>query len=80
MGINGNGKERRFWTAKEAADYLVIHVNTLYGYCRFKPNKTTRLRVSVPPFRRIGRNVLRFPIDEFKEWANRFDQPEQERK
>lgn len=75
-----NGRKRRFWTAKEAADYLGIATSTLYEYVRFKPNESSQHRVAAPPFRRIGRNCLRFPITEFQEWANRFDVPEQERK
>lgn len=75
VGTNGNGHEKRFWTAKEAAAYLAINVRTLYGYCRCKPNGKTR--IAIPPFRRIGRNVLRFPVAEFKEWTERFDNPAQ---
>ena len=74
MATNG---ERRFWTAKEAASYLGISTQTLYDYVKFKPR--SEKRVAAPPFRRIGRNTLRFPIQEFVEWANRFDSPEQER-
>ena len=70
---------KRFWTAKEAAAYVGVHVRTLYDWCNFKPGKTTGQRISIPPFRRLGRNLLRFPIDEFKEWADRFDSPQQER-
>ena len=75
---NGNGHEKRFWTAKEAANYVGIAVDTLYGYCRYKPSSKTR--ISIPPYRRIGRNVLRFPVKEFIEWTERFDTPAQERK
>jgi len=74
--ING----RRFWSAKEAARYLGISTGTLYGYVRFKPKTKGEHRVSAPPFRRIGRNCIKFPIAEFIEWANRFDTPAQERK
>ena len=76
-----NGK-RRFWTAKEAAEYLEISTSTLYEYIRPRPRKNTpsKLRTSVPPYRRLGRNVIRFPIKEFVEWASRFDHPEQEKK
>jgi hypothetical protein len=80
MGLNGNGQAHEFWTAKEAAAYVRISVETLYGYCRYKPSKKSQHRVNVPPFRRIGRNKLLFPITEFKEWTRRFDMPEQERK
>jgi len=73
---------RRFWTPKEAADYLEISVFTLYEYIRPQNPKSSRakLRTSTPPFRRLSRNVIRFPITEFKAWAERFDHPEQENK
>lgn len=78
MGANGN--EHAFWTAKEAAAYVRINVETLRGYCRYKPSKKSKYRIAIPPFRRIGRNKLLFPIAEFKEWTRRFDTPQQERK
>ena len=72
---------KRFWSAKEAADYLGIATSTLYEYVRPRPrkNQPSKLRTSVPPYRRIGRNVLRFPVKEFIAWAERFDHPEQEK-
>ncbi len=78
-GDVANGK-KRFWTTKEAADYLGIAQSTLYEYIRpnARRNQTTKLRTSTPPYRRFGRNVIRFPIIEFKAWADRFDHPEQE--
>ena len=78
-GVSQNG--RRFWTPKQAADYLEISVFTLYEYIRPKRRNSHRakLRTSTPPFRRLGRNVIRFPIVEFKAWAERFDHPEQEK-
>lgn len=79
MAANGNGVEHDFWTAKEAARYARIATRTLYNYCRYKPTKKSSHRVDVPPFRRIGRNKLLFPIDAFKEWLARFDVPSQER-
>ena len=78
-GDVANGK-KRFWTTKEAADYLGIAQSTLYEYIREKPrrNQPSKLRTSTPPYRRFGRNVIRFPILDFKAWADRFDHPEQE--
>lgn len=69
-------EESRFWTAKQAAHHVGIHVSTLYEYCRVKSHG----RIPAPPFRRIGKRILRFPIVEFTEWANRFDSPQQESK
>lgn len=73
---------KRFWTPKQAADYLEISTSTLYEYIRARPRKNapSKLRTSTPPFRRLSRNVIRFPITEFKAWAERFDHPEQENK
>lgn len=67
-----------FWTAKEAARYLKISPTTLYAYCYpKKPKNSKRARVATmpPPFRRIGRGLIRFPIAEFKAWANQLDYP-----
>ena len=75
---NTNG-QKRFWTAKEAAAYISVSVWTLYAMCRYKPNRKAHLRIDTPPYRRMGRNILRFPIEEFTEWASRFDVPSQER-
>lgn len=80
VGANQNGTNHEFWTAKEAAAYVRISVDTLYGYCRYKPSKKSTVRIAIPPFRRIGRNKLLFPVAEFKEWTRRFDTPQQERK
>ena len=71
-------EEPRFWTAKQAAHHVGIHVATLYEYCRVKPKRNGH--IPSPPFRRIGKRILRFPIVEFKEWASRFDSPHQESK
>jgi len=66
-----------FWTAKEAAAYLKISTSTLYRYCRRKTEQNnepqTKLTTNPPPFRRAGRNVLRFPIDEFRAWCHQYD-------
>jgi hypothetical protein len=71
-----NMREKRFWNPKQAADHLSVAVQTLYAYCR-EPGSggTTKLIGPPPPFRRFGRNCLRFPITEFIKWAETWDQP-----
>lgn len=74
-----NGASSPFWTAKEAAAYLKISTSTLYRYCQRKPeadgSTRTRLTTNPPPFRRAGRNVLRFPTNEFIAWCHQYDSP-----
>lgn len=67
--------EKQFWTAKQAAAYLMIHVATLYSWCNGKKrgSRPPKLNGAKPPFRRFGRYCMRFPIAEFKEWAHRKD-------
>jgi excisionase family DNA binding protein len=58
-----NDSLRTWFTAKEAADHIGVHLKTLYGYIRRKRNR--------PPFRRIGDlGRYRFPKDQFIEWAD----------
>ena len=68
-----------FWTAKEAAAYLKVSTDTIYRYCKRKTDigrhPQTHLTTNPPPFRRSGRNVLRFPIEEFKAWCHQYDSP-----
>jgi hypothetical protein len=66
-----------FWSTKEAARYLKISPVTLYEWCRIDARKKRpcRLVTNPPPFRRMARNVIRFPIEEFKAWANQLDYP-----
>ena len=54
---------RQWLTAKEAAGYLGIHYRTLYKYIR-------KGRGFKPPFRRFGKGNYRFPVEEFKQWAD----------
>ena len=55
--------DRRWLSAKEAANYLNVHLATLYKYTRQRKNK--------PPFRRFTNGgPYRFPRDEFIQWAN----------
>ncbi len=67
--------QRRFWNSKQAANYLNVTVQTLYAYCHGPKNGTAKLIGQPPPFRRLGRNCVRFPIVEFKQWAETWDQP-----
>ncbi len=80
LGTRQTDDGEEFWTPKEAAAYLRISTSTLYEYLRARPRNgnPSKLRTSVPPFRRLGRNVIRFPITKFKAWAGRYDHPEQE--
>jgi len=73
---NGSAKSRRFWKPKEAANHLDVTVQTLYAYCSEpKDGRVPKLIGPPPPFRRFGRNCLRFPITEFIKWAETWDQP-----
>lgn len=53
---------RSWFTAKEAADHIGVHLETLYKYARARKNR--------PPFVRLanGRRY-RFPKDQFIHWA-----------
>jgi hypothetical protein len=77
MAERSPSPQRRFWTSKEAANHLQVSVESLYAYC--KGNKTSpgkaKLIGSPPPFRRFGRNCIRFPIAEFIQWAETWDTP-----
>lgn len=54
---------RRWFTAKEAADYIGVHLDTLYRYTRQRKNK--------PPFTRfVSGGPYRFPKDKFIQWAD----------
>jgi len=57
-------KSDRTWlSAKEAADYIGVHLDTLYRYTRKRKNK--------PPFNRFSATgPFRFPKDQFIQWAN----------
>lgn len=53
---------RHWFTAKEAADYIGVHITTLYSYTRLRKNK--------PPYVKLGNDRrYRFPKDQFLEWA-----------
>jgi excisionase family DNA binding protein len=60
---NGRSPQRPWFTAKEAAEYVGVHLWTLYSYTKKRKNK--------PPFIRLGGSgPYRFPRDQFIEWAN----------
>lgn len=60
---NADRNTRAWFTAKEAANYIGVHLETLYKY--------TRLRKGAPPFVRLGNDRrYRFPKDKFTAWAN----------
>lgn len=55
--------DRRWFTAKEAADYIGVHIDTLYSYTKLRKNK--------PPCLKLGNDRrYRFPKDQFIQWAN----------
>lgn len=62
-GQTSSKSERRWFTAKEAADYIGVHVETLYSYTKLRNNKPPCLRL-----RKGGR--YRFPREQFIQWAN----------
>jgi len=65
------GGDKRFWTTKEAANYVNVTVWTLLDWCgNRRGSHSSKLIGSKPPFRRFGRNCIRFPIQEFIEWAD----------
>lgn len=55
--------DRRWFTAKEAADYIGVHIDTLYAYTKLRKNK--------PPCLKLGNDRrYRFPKDKFIAWAD----------
>jgi predicted DNA-binding transcriptional regulator AlpA len=66
-----------FWRVKEAASYLNVNTQTIYQWLNPpKNNISSVLRGPKPPVVRFGRNCLRFPVKEFKEWARTFGKKE----
>jgi hypothetical protein len=58
-------QSRTWFTAKEAAGYIGVTPGTLRSYLKLRKNK--------PPFFRLAgktRGALRFPKNEFIQWAN----------
>ncbi len=62
-GQSPSVRARHWFTAKEAADYIGVHLDTLYRYTRQRKNK--------PPFvRYVSGGPYRFPKDKFIQWAD----------
>ena len=53
----------KFYSAKEAANILGVHLWTIYNYARIKPDK------GGPPVTRLRNKILRFPKTAFNKWA-----------
>ena len=65
MEIERSASHRPWFTAKEAADYLGVTPVTLYSYVKLRKNKPPVFRLAGKP-----KGVLRFPREEFIQWAN----------
>lgn len=71
-------EDKKWWTPKEAAAFLQIHVQTLYAFISPRKYKTNgKLLGPPPPYRRISAKVIRIPRVKFIEWAERLDTPTQ---
>jgi excisionase family DNA binding protein len=58
-----NGRDRNWFTLKEAAAYIGVHRDTIYNYIKRKKNR--------PPFKRFtDHGPYRFPKEQFIEWAD----------
>src|SRR4029077_20073486 len=67
--------EPGFWSPKEAARYLNAHVRTVYQWVAPQQSEKARrtpIDSPPPPFAKLGRRCIRFPIKEFRQWANHF--------
>lgn len=69
---------RHFWSTKEAAEYLGVTPWTLCCYIRGKGTGrgVPKLTGGLPPYKRLSRNVIRYPIEPFKNWAHTYNIPE----
>jgi excisionase family DNA binding protein len=62
-GQSPSSRSRTWFTAKEAADHIGVHLDTLYRYTRKRKNK--------PPFVRFNDGgPFRFPKEKFISWAD----------
>jgi excisionase family DNA binding protein len=62
---------RGWFTAKEAAQFIGVHIDTLYAY--------TKLRKKKPPFFKLSRDRrYRFPKEQFIKWASGSNAAEQQ--
>jgi excisionase family DNA binding protein len=65
MEISSTSPPHSWLTAKEAAAYLGVTPTTLYSYVKMRKNR--------PPFFRLAgkpQGIIRFPREEFIQWAN----------
>jgi hypothetical protein len=60
---------RRWWTLKEAAAHIEMHPLTLYRHAKKAVRKYARNQKGMPVIRHNGHHY-RFPIEEFKAWAD----------
>lgn len=61
--------ERIYWSTAEAAAYISVAENTLWTWVtKNKKRRTRKFKAPSPPFIRLGK-FIRFPIEQFKEWA-----------
>jgi hypothetical protein len=65
MEIDHPHSQRTWFTAKEAADYIGVTTITLYSYCKLRKGRPPVFRLAGKP-----KGVLRFPREEFIQWAN----------
>jgi hypothetical protein len=65
MEIDRSMPQRPWLTAKEAADYIGVTTITLYSYCKLRKGRPPVFRLAGKP-----KGVLRFPREEFIQWAN----------
>jgi hypothetical protein len=73
--VKTSRSEKSYWTVKEAARYLNVHYVTVYSWIADQgKDKPCKLTGEPPPVIRFGRNCIRLPIEEFKEWAANFNQ------
>ena len=66
---------KRFWNVRQAAAYILVNPRHIYTLVR-KATKdaqlpTAKRKIKRPiPYRRLGRNIIRFPVESFKRWAD----------
>lgn len=61
---------RRWWNLKQAAAYLEMHPQTLITRARRAVKRYAKHRRGMPVVRFDGRGPFRFPIEQFKAWAD----------
>jgi hypothetical protein len=68
--------EKNFWTVKDAARYLGVSVETIYGWVSPESkSRPAKIPGPLPPIYRFGkRHAIRIPIKEFLVWVENFRQ------